>query len=181
MVKIELALQHFGLPDNAGRLIEDCKDAGDEIGARPVGRGDIPQFEPADGRVCWHVLNAVTQQIFHGRPPVFCEWGSGLGLIAMLASLSGMRSTGIEIEEELFDLAREFSQQHGIPATFINGSIYPADNPAPLIDYKNIDLFFAYPWPNQIAQMTDLFSQVAASGSVLVFYHGGPNCRVLKL
>ena len=181
MKKIDLQFEHFNLSAAANQLIQDCTEAGAEIAARASGQGDIPRFVSADGRVSWNVLNSVVRQEFPDNKPVFCEWGSGLGLVTMLASLIGMPATGIEIEEELIDLAQDFSRQFAIPASFINASIYPKDNPDLSIDYKNVDLFFAYPWPNEITQMTKLFSEVGVSGAILVVYHGGRNYRVLRL
>lgn len=180
MEKIELAIEHFSLPAKANLLIQHCKEAGDEISSHSDDHGGIPQFVAADGRTTWQLLNSVVKHTLPDRQPVFCEWGSGTGLVTLIASLMGMTATGIEIEEDLIDLARDISQQFAIPASFIQGSIYPKDNQIPLIDYKEVDLFFAYPWPNQIAQMIDLFQQVAASGAILVVYHGGRNYRVLK-
>ena len=180
MEKIDLIFEHFSLPPKANQLIQDCKEAGDEISLHSDEYGGIPQFVPADGRTTWQLLNSVVTQTLPQRPLTFCEWGSGIGLVTLLASLMGMSATGIEIEEDLIDTARDFSQQFAIPATFIHGSIYPKDNPVPLIDYEEVDLFFAYPWPNQIAPMIDLFQKVASTGSVLVVYHGGRNYRVLQ-
>ena len=123
MEKIEPEFRHFELPATASQLIQACTQASDEIGGRASGQGNIPQFVPADGRVSWNVLNSVVQHAFADRKPVFCEWGSGLGLVTMLASLIGMSATGIEIEEELVDLSLGLSRQYAIPATFINASI----------------------------------------------------------
>jgi len=180
MEKIDLAFEHFSLTESANRLILDCKEASDDICARISGRGDIPDFVPADGRICWNLLNSVARQTLSDRKPVFCEWGSGLGLVTLMASMLGMDATGIEIEEELIELAREFSQQHAIPASFINASIYPGESPISPIDYHEVDLFFAYPWPNQITKMLTLFNKVAVSGAILVCYHGGRNYRILQ-
>lgn len=180
MEKIDLAFEYFNLPANANLLIQHCSEAAEEICARPDEPGGYPQFVPADGKMSWHLLNSIVKQSLSGRAPVFCEWGSGIGLVTLLASLAGMSATGIEIEEDLVDMARDYSQQFAIPASFINASIYPKDNPTGLINYQAVDLFFAYPWPNQIVQMIDLFEQVAASGAILVCYHGGHNYRVLQ-
>ncbi len=178
--KIDLVFEHFSLPENVNQLIVDCKAVSDEICARDSQHGSIPEFVPADGRTCWNLLNSLMQQSVSKREPVFCEWGSGLGLVTLIASAIGMDATGIEIEEELIDLAREFSQNHAIPASFIDASIYPRDNPIPSLDYKDVDIFFAYPWPNEIVQLTELFDQVAVSGAIFVCYHGGRNYRVWR-
>lgn len=180
MEKIELAFEHFSLPAKANRLIQDCKEASEEICARGSGEGDVPDFVPADGRTSWNLLNTVLQHRQTERELVFCEWGSGIGLVTLIASMIGMDATGIEIDEELNDLARQYAKQYSIPATFINASFYPAENPDPLIDYQNVDLFFAYPWPDQITRTLGLFNKVARSGAILVCYHGGRNYRVLR-
>ena len=176
MEQIDLAFEQYRLPDKINRLIQDCKKTGDEINSRDAGA--IDQFEPADGRICWNLLNSVKQQVFTDHNAIFCEWGSGLGLVTLIASTIGLDATGIEIEGELVDLACEFSIQHAIPASFIHASIYPEDNAGPVFDYGNVDLFFAYPWPGEITKMMNLFNRVAAGGAVLVCYHGGQNFRV---
>ena len=180
MDKIDLAFKHFSMPANVNRLLQGCEEAGDDICSRSSGKGDIPQFVPAEGRISWDLLNSVVQQVYSDRQPVFCEWGSGVGLVTLLASSIGMPATGIEIEEELINLSRDFSTEYSIPATFINGSIFPKHNQIPLFDYKKVDLFFVYPWPDQIVSMLNLFEQVAASGAVLICYHGGRNYRVIR-
>ena len=180
MEKIDLTYEHFKLPDKASLLIQHCKEAGDEICSRSDEQYSIPQFEPADGRLSWNLLHSVVKQTLPTNNPVFCEWGSGLGLITLLASMMDLPATGIEIEEELFDLSQETAQQFAIPATFINASIYPKDNVSPPLNYAEVELFFAYPWPNQIVQMIDLFRKVSASGAIFICYHGGHNYRVLR-
>jgi len=180
MEKLELDFQHFNVPEKTRLLIQDCKKTGEEILSRPEGYGSIAQFEPADGLICWNLLNSVVQQHYKGSRPVFCEWGSGLGLVTLLAAMLGMQATGIEVEDELVDLSREFSQQHAIPASFIHTSMYPKDNPQPRISYEDVDLFFAYPWPDQISQMVGLFEEVAVNGAIFLCYHGGRNFRVLR-
>ena len=174
MENIDVAFEYFSLPDNINHLIADCREAGDEICSRS-GQGAIAEFEPADGRISWNLLNSVVQQA--DCKPVFCEWGSGLGLVTLMAATIGMDATGIEIDEELVDLARGLSTQYAIPASFINASIYDSNPP---INYMEVDLFFAYPWPAQIARTMALFRQVAASGAILICYHGGRNYRVVR-
>jgi len=180
MEKIDLAYEQFKLPDKAISLIQHCKKAGDEICSRSDTQYSIPQFEPADGRLSWNLLNSVVKQTLPGNKPVFCEWGSGLGLVTLLASIMELPATGIEIEEELFDMSQELSQQFSIPATFINASIYPKDNLNLAVNYAEVEIFFAYPWPNQIVRMIDLFQKVSSSGAIFICYHGGHNYRVLR-
>ena len=180
MEKIDLNYEHFKLPDKADLLIQHCKEAGDEICSRSDEQYSIPQFEPADGKLSWNLLNSVVKQTLPSSKPVFCELGSGLGLVTLLASMMDLPATGIEIEEELYDMSLEYSQRFAIPAIFINASIYPEENQNPPVNYAEVELFFAYPWPNQIVHMIDLFKKVSVSGAIFVCYHGGHNYRVLK-
>ncbi len=180
MEKIELQPGHFSLPVKANLVIQHCKVAAEEICSHSDDYGGIPEFVPADGLTAWQLLNSVVRQSLPGRELNFCEWGSGTGLVTLLASLTGMSATGIEIDEDLIDLSRDVSRQFSVPASFVHGSIYPKDNQNPLLDYNDVDLFFAYPWPSQIVKMIDLFKQVAAPGAIFVCYHGGRNYRVLQ-
>ncbi len=178
--KIELDLKHFSIPANANAVIRHCKEEASEILAHSEEYGGITQFVPADGRIAWQLLNSVVSQTQSSQHSVFCEWGSGTGIVTLLASMIGMSATGIEIDEDLIDLARGISRQFAIPATFIHASIYPKDNPMELFDYKDVNVFFAYPWPNEITPMTNLFKQVAAPEAILLMYHGENNYRVLQ-
>jgi hypothetical protein len=97
---------------------------------------------------------------------LFCEWGSGFGVVACLAAMLGFDACGIEIEAELVHHARRLADDFGLPVHFFHGSFLtsaPAD----------FDVVFAYPWPDEERLIARLFERHATTGSVLVSYHGG--------
>ena len=46
------------------------------------------------------------------------EWGSGLGVIACLASCAGFDAVGIEIEPKLVEMSKDIAHDHKIDAEF---------------------------------------------------------------
>ena len=53
------------------------------------------------------------------------EWGSGLGIVAIMASRLGYEAYGIESESELVDYSRDFAKSFGPDAQFAVGSFIP--------------------------------------------------------
>ena len=54
-----------------------------------------------------------------------CEWGSGFGVVAMLAALHGFEACGIEVEGELIDQAEQLAEDFEIQVRFAQGSFIP--------------------------------------------------------
>lgn len=129
----------------------------------------------------------------------FCEWGSGLGVVACLAAMLGFDACGIEIEPELIEESRQLAEDFGLPVEFVQGSYIPrrseqvvgspdtfawlgaADGDA----YQELDraaedygLIFAYPWPDEEWAIEALFEHCASDRAVLVSYHGLGRPRV---
>jgi hypothetical protein len=110
----------------------------------------------------------------------FLEWGSGSGVITIMADMLGFEASGIEIDGELVAIARELGARTGSGANFAEGSFLPAGyrwKPAggdgrlgtiglaesgylalgrPLDDF---DLVFGYPWDGEQPMMLDLMRQ----------------------
>ena len=140
-------------------------------------------------------LSWVTDKDF-ARGPVFCEWGSGLGVVSALAASHAFDVYGIEIQLELVEAARELVAEMGVVAEFAQGSfLLPGDES--LLDkcdqtravvsrdaYKDLeltpescDIVFAYPWPGEEMMIDLVFERHAAKGALLLTYH--ENSRVL--
>ncbi|MDF1660108.1 MAG: hypothetical protein P1U58_21015 [Verrucomicrobiales bacterium] len=130
---------------------------------------------------------------------VFCEWGCGFGIAAGIAALAGMRTYGIEIEEELVTRATKLMEDLDLPVEILNISYLPdgfeeseghggkdlisPDITTPRggsvgtpqydgLDPEEVDLFYVYPWPDQEEMMMDLFEAVATPGAILLMYLG---------
>lgn len=123
----------------------------------------------------------------------FCEFGSGFGVVAMLAAGLGLESIGIEIEQVLVDEAIGLAEQLGNDAKFFCGSFIPRETLDDLDidrDIRNVtieedevyrevglgmddfDLFFAFPWPGEQMFFEQVFEKLAASGALLLTYRG---------
>lgn len=151
----------------------------------------IPGFIPSDFRRAYLGLRALAAaELTPGN--LFCEWGSGFGVVTCLAAMLGFEAHGIEIEADLVDAARELANDFDLPAEFVRGSFIPPgtnllgrfawmdtdeghDDPALAPD--DFDVIFAYPWPDEEGAIAELFDQCAAEGAILVTYHGMDGLR----
>jgi hypothetical protein len=100
---------------------------------------------------------------------------------------------GIEIEGELVEATRRLADDFGLPAEFVRGSFIPPGGEVHVraggqyawltteVDHAyeelglspdDLDVIFAYPWPDEECVTWDLFERYAAVGAVLVTYHG---------
>src|SRR5262249_61119214 len=117
---------------------------------------------------------------------LFCEWGRGFGVVACLAAMLDFDAWGIEIEGELVDAARQLAEDFDLPVEFVHGSFIPPGGAAhvesaagfvwlsteegsrqadPGPDADELDLVFAYPWPDEERVLQDLFARYAAVGA----------------
>ena len=154
-----------------------------------------PTYIPCNALLVYEALRAILDQKLT-FDTVFCEWGSGFGLVTGLAALLGYSACGVEIESELVDRSNKLLDQFGIEATILETSYVPEGfeefsgiDGAGLIlqdaqaqdfeavyegmDYplSEVDVFFVYPWPGDQEFMQQLFDAVAVEGSILLAYH----------
>src|SRR2546428_14058951 len=85
--------------DTVARLIETCSRGWERFFADHDDH-QAPRFVPSVPERVFAVLEEVTTR---NLPPnwVFCEWGSGFGTAACMASLLGYGAYGLEIDGEL--------------------------------------------------------------------------------
>lgn len=160
----------------------------------------IHSFVPSDYRA----VNAHLRWIVESRLAAggaFCEWGSGFGIVAMLAALLEFDACGIEVEGELVEHARTLAEDMDIPVQFAQGSLIPAgknprvrqgedsshldfDSPPGYdelgMEVEDFDVFFAFPWPEDKPFCDELFDRCAADGSLLLTYHGIEDFRLQR-
>jgi hypothetical protein len=198
LVEIELDLSAEPIPENITRLIIDAQrqiDALDE--QRPAA---IPAFVPSDFGIVYRALVAIDgASLAAGRR--FIEWGSGIGVITCLAELVGFDAVGIEIEKRLVEVAESLAEEHGIAVQFACGSFVPpgaepsldassdvhwltTDGPDGYdelqLEPDDFDTVFAYPWPGEEQVIFDLFAEYAATGALLLTYHGQDGLRLQR-
>jgi hypothetical protein len=150
---------------------------------------DWHPFVPAD-------YERVLQTLLELRAPGlrFLEWGSGMGVIAIMADLLGFEAYGIELDAQLVDVARGLAERYGSGARFVAGSFVPAgyrwnsrtgDDRIGTIGYgqsgypelrhplEDFDIVYAYPWSGEEPMMLDLMRAYGDRDARLVL-HGGP-------
>lgn len=161
-------------------------------GAQP---NDFHPFIPADWQRVEQCLLSVRQPGLR-----FLEWGSGTGVITIMASLLGFEAYGIEIDADLVGLARELARDVDSPARFAAGSLFPAGyrwrsstgdwrlgtlgqgrpGYAELgVPLEGFDLVFAYPWSGEEPIMEDLIARRGGKGARLLMY-GTHGVRVIE-
>ena len=84
----------------------------------------VPGFVPSDFAGAYGVLHSLAESGL-ARGNLFCEWGSGFGVIACLAAMLDFDAHGIEIESELVDSARRLAADFDLPVEFVCGSFIP--------------------------------------------------------
>ncbi|MHC5011601.1 MAG: methyltransferase domain-containing protein [Planctomycetota bacterium] len=160
----------------------------------------IAGFVPSAYDLVYRTLRTIVRRhLAPGRS--FCEWGSGFGVVAALASMLDFDACGIEIEEVLVREARSLSRDFDLPVEFACGSFVPTGGEALTdvfedfvfllpgghsgyedlgLDPEDFDVIFAYPWPGDTDTVALLFEHYAATGAILVTYHGIEEIRVRR-
>ena len=105
-----------------------------------------------------------------GRVETILEWGSGLGVVTIMANRLGFDAYGIEAEADLVQLAEGLAAKYSATPRFAIGSFIPAEfeedvgngeefgrtltNLAPAyeeldMELRDFDLVYAFPWPDE--------------------------------
>ena len=160
----------------------------------------IPAFVPSDFRMVYRALEEVMDR---GLAPgtLFCEWGSGFGVVACLADALGFDAHAIEINHELMDAAEGLADEYGYEVEFARGTFVPEDGDVYLdqtnefewlspggacgyealgLETDDFDVIFAFPWPGEEAVVENLFTRFGAEGALLVTYHGIEEVRIRR-
>jgi hypothetical protein len=198
LVDVDLKPLDDALPANVAALLADAKQRIDTL--EDNSRAPMPAFVPSDFELVYRALAAIqTANLATGHG--FLEWGSGIGVITALAELIGFDAIGIEIEQPLVAIAESLARAHKINAQFICGSFIPHGAEVRLetpddftwltttgsaaydeldLQPDDFDLIFAYPWPGEEHIIFDLFADAAATGALLLTYHGLDGVRLQR-
>ncbi|MCA9262523.1 MAG: class I SAM-dependent methyltransferase [Planctomycetales bacterium] len=167
------------------------------------GRSQLTGFVPSDYAVAYRALQAIRAgHLVSGNR--FCEWGSGFGIVAILAAMLDFDASGIEIEPTLVDHANQLADDFACPVEFVCGSFIPrgAERLAEEmyeesdsfwlvtetdesydelgLEPDDFDLIFAYPWPNESSIITKLFERTAAHGALLLTFSHLDSLRLVR-
>ncbi len=198
LADVEFEPPKLSIPPEIAALLADAEERIDALDNTT--RIEIPAFVPSNFQVAYRALAEIrTSNLATGRR--FIEWGSGIGVVACLASSLGFDAVGIEIEPKLVAIARELAADHDIQVQFATGSFVP-DGVVPRVDWvdgvawlttegvdgheeleldpDDFDVVFAYPWPGEEQVIFDLFADTASVGSLLLTYHGIDGVRLQR-
>lgn len=188
------------IPQSVAGFLRDAEDRVNDYIEH--GRTRVAGFVPCDFVAAWHTLQAISDRNL-ATGHMFCEWGSGFGVVACLASLLGFDAFGIEIEERLVDESRDLAEAHGLPVDFALGSFIPegtsqvieeeyssesfwlSDDTEPAYEElgfwpEDFDIVFAYPWPNEETAIERMFDQTAGTGALLLTYSQLDDVRIRR-
>jgi len=160
----------------------------------------IHSFVPSDFQMVYGALRHVAD-VHLAAGPLFCEWGSGAGVVTCLAAMLGFDACGIEFEFELVELSIRLARHHHVKADFCRGNFVPPagqkiaeevnefewlaiGGPDPYnqmdMDIDDFDVIFAYPWPGEEHVIERLFERFAANGALLMTYNGAEGIRLFR-
>ena len=119
------------------------------------------------------------------------EWGSGLGVVTIMASRMGFEAYGIEAEPDLVEYSERLAQKYGPNARFAQGSFIPSGfkwDPAdgddvyrtiidavPAYDeldmeLRDFDLVYAYPWPDEHTLYRNIMREFGRRNAMFLSY-----------
>lgn len=130
-------------------------------------------------------------QVLKKRAHTFLEWGSGLGVVSIMASRLGYQAFGIEIESRLVDEAIVLAERHGVAPTFGVGSFIPDEfRTSPRrgnvfvqtqedgrsaydqldMELRDFDVVYAYPWPGEYQVFREIIRRYASPHTYFLCY-----------
>ena len=165
---------------------------------------DERQNQPA-----WHsYVSADFEAVFNtlyemrGMYSTFLEWGSGLGVVTIMASRLGFEAYGIEAEARLVEHSQDFAEFHAPEATFAEGSFIPTDydwdpesggdvyrssiGSADAYDQlgmeiQDFDLIYCYPWPDEHPLLHAIIRQFGRPDTTLITYDACEGMAVTRV
>ncbi|MFQ5845169.1 MAG: hypothetical protein ACE5JG_09305 [Planctomycetota bacterium] len=195
-VDVELPQPRAGLPARVRTLIRES----DRRIRRFLERRTVPGFVCSDFERVGRALQAVAQSHL-AAGDACCEWGSGFGLVALMAACLGFRACGIEIDAELVDAAIALAADFDLDVEFACGTFVPpggedltdvcqesawlsaggaCGHDALGVDPVDFDLIFAYPWPGEEQVIDGLFGRFAGTSALLFTYNGFEDIRLRR-
>jgi hypothetical protein len=137
-----------------------------------------------------------------GRVSTVLEWGSGLGVITIMASNLGFDAYGIESESRLVECARELAKRYGPRAQFAAGNYIPADYEWSAehgdesfrsdvevepgyesldMELRDFDVVYVYPWPDELDLCHDIMRQCGGENALFLSYDGREGISIRRL
>jgi hypothetical protein len=180
---IPASLERVAVPSEAGDLpvprfvdcfIRDAEDRAEEMGDR----GGKGLFVPGDYRYAFQILQWLLRAGRVVKGASFLEWGSGQGMVAILAALLGYDAIGVEIDEALVKESRELARRYDAAARFELGSYDPDTEGLKVFTAEKRAVVYVYPWPGEEMFFLHLFADTADAGAFLLMCLGPEDIRV---
>ena len=154
-------------------------------------------FVPADYEEVYQALARLK-----GRLATVLEWGSGLGVVTIMASNLGFEAYGIEHEPQLVEWSRKLAKEFGPRAQFVTGSFIPREyewNPRTAdesfrsdvdaepaydgldMELRDFDLVYAFPWPDEQPLCRDILRQCGRKNTLFLTYDAREGCLLRRV
>ena len=182
---IPVPLERVSVPPEAGDLpvprfvdcfIRDAEDRAEAYGDR-AGKG---LFVPGDYRYAFQILQWLLRTKAADKGTAFLEWGSGQGMVTILAALLGYDAVGVEIDEALVRESRELAARYDTQARFEQGSYDPASSGLKVFTAQKRAVVYVYPWPGEEPFFLQLFAATADPGAFLLMCLGPEDIRTYR-
>ncbi len=172
-------------------------DVADKIWEREDGTAPFAAYVSADYMAVYQQLKSLRDQV-----ETFLEWGSGLGVVTIMASRMGFDASGIEAESTLVDYSIDLASRFDCSAKFAHGSFIPdaftwdpsqgdesertaIDLPAGYeqldLDLRDVDLVYAYPWPTEHPLYHNILNEFGAPNVKLLTYDAREGIGLVQL
>ena len=169
----------------------------DKIWEREDGSPDFAAYVSADYMAVYEQL-----KLLRGQVETFLEWGSGLGVVTIMASRMGFDASGIEAESKLVDYSTDLADAFSSTAQFAHGSFIPdefvwdpsqgdesertaidlPDGYGQLdLELDDMDLVYAYPWPTEHPLYHNILNQFGAPNVKLLTYDAREGIGIVNL
>jgi hypothetical protein len=199
LVDVTVHVKEGRPPEEVWRFLREAERRIEEF-TEATRNHPIPAFVPSDFMAAYGVLAVIDEQAL-AAGSLFCEWGSGFGVVTCLAAYLEFEAYGIEIEPALVREAEQIAADFDLPAQFAEGNFVPPDaeglaaTPGEVswlategrnayeelgLNVDDFDVIYAYPWPGEDDILGDLFERFAADGALLVTYNGVEDFRVRR-
>ncbi|MFN3191770.1 MAG: hypothetical protein ACE361_14765 [Aureliella sp.] len=165
---------------------QELWDAAEELWTRNEDSPAFFRYVSADYLGVFESLRQLRGEAF-----TFLEWGSGLGVVTIMASRLGFDAYGIEAEPQLAEYAQVLAESYGDQARFAQGSFIPdeyrwspsngdevsrtiIDMPCAYdeldMELRDFDVVYAYPWPDEHTFYHNIMRQFARRDALLLSY-----------
>ncbi len=200
LIDVPLQIHERRLPGDVAEFLEEANDRIKRFVEERQIR--ISGFVPSDFEPVFQALDSLVEENL-ASGDVFCEWGSGFGVVAMLAQLLEFQTYGIEIENSLVVGAQQLADEFDLPVDFVCGSFVPeggerivdelcsgtdswltgiADDAYSQLGMSpnDFDVIYAFPWPGEENVIAGLFDEFCAVGSLLLTFDHLEGVRVRR-